>query len=695
MAERGRAVAEARLFEQRLQTETALANMSQGVLMFDAEARLVLCNRRYLEIYGLSKRVIRPGCSLRRLIELQQASGTFVGEPDQHCQEILTSVEERQLSTWDFTLADDRRIHSVIQPLACGGWVATHEDVTGSLKAEFQVREQKLLLDTALSHMSHGLCMFGPDGTVKVFNARFARLMGVKPRYLEGRSLRDMLWHSKQAGKFDEDPDEFFEDLRRSAREGRAVTRIRNAPNGHVLRFIDQPTADGGWVATVEDITQQVEAQRRITQLAYCDALTGLPNRTAFKEALSAALNSAAQARQGLVIVCMDLDQFKDVNDVFGLAVGDEVLRMLARRLQEVAGESCIARLAGDHFSVIIDRGPQSAPALIAQLQSVATKPFDVDGNSICIGMSAGVAVYPDHGRDAATLLGNCEAALYRAKREGRGIVRSFEPAMDHQLRARRVLQHELRKSADLDHFVAVYQPQASIDGEVIGFEALMRWEHPTRGSVLPSVFIPLAEESGLIVRLGECILRKACFEAASWRRPLHVAVNLSPVQLRHGDLPALVHSILIESGLSPPRLELEITENVLIDDRSRALSILRRLKALGVRIVMDDFGTGYASLSYLQAFPFDKLKIDQTFVAGLENNPQSATIIRAIIGLARSLALPVVAEGVETEQQFAFLTSAGCDEIQGYLIGRPAPIRQFDHLVGREIAAARLSNAE
>jgi predicted signal transduction protein with EAL and GGDEF domain len=300
--------------------------------------------------------------------------------------------------------------------------------------------------------------------------------------------------------------------------------------------------------------------------------------------------------------------------------------------------------------------------------------------------LSIGVAIYPNDGTDAKTLIGNADAALYRAKADGRGAIRFFEADMDRRLRERRALQHDLRSALDRGELSLHYQPQARIDGEIIGFEALLRWHHPKHGLVPPATFIPLAEESSLIIPISEWVLHEACREAASWPRPLQIAVNLSSVQFRHGDLPSVVHSILLETGLVPQRLELEITESVLIDDLARAVTMLRRLKSLGVRIAMDDFGTGYSSLSYLQAFPFDKIKIDRSFISNLETNPQSATIVRAVIGLARGLDLPVVAEGVESKDQRAFLAAESCDNLQGYLIGRPRPIEDYAQLLGRTI---------
>jgi predicted signal transduction protein with EAL and GGDEF domain len=301
------------------------------------------------------------------------------------------------------------------------------------------------------------------------------------------------------------------------------------------------------------------------------------------------------------------------------------------------------------------------------------------------IKLTIGVAVFPTDGADAAMLMGNADAALYRAKAEARGSIRFFEAEMDQRLREQRALQQDLRTAIERNELVLHYQPQALIGGEVIGFEALVRWQHPTRGLVPPTMFIPVAEDNGLIISLGEWILREACREAATWPKPLQIAVNLSPVQFQYGDLVGLVHGVLLETGLASHRLELEITEGVLIGDFSRAVSILRRLKTLGVRIAMDDFGTGYSSLSYLQSFPFDKIKIDQAFITNVHQSPQSVAIIRAVIGLGRGLDLPVVAEGVENEAQLAFLSQEACDEVQGYLIGRPMPIERYAEMTGRE----------
>ena len=388
------------------------------------------------------------------------------------------------------------------------------------------------------------------------------------------------------------------------------------------------------------------------------------------------------------------LDRFKEVNDVFGHSVGDTLLSEVSRRLQVAVGGAFLARVGGDEFTVIAMDGeqPSNAEALADRLVAAVADGIEIEGRHLRIGLSVGIAIYPTDGADATKLLANADAALYRAKAEARGSIRFFDADLDQQLRDHRTLQHDLSLAADNGGLSLHYQPLAKMSGEVLGFEALLRWQHPIHGMVPPTTFIPLAEKSGLIIPIGGWVLRKACHEATSWPKPLRIAVNLSPMQFHHRDFPALVHSVLLETGLSPNRLELEITESVLINDFSRGVSMLRRLKALGVRIVMDDFGTGYSSLSYLHSFPFDKIKIDRVFISDLEHNGHSATIVRAVIGLARGLKLPVAAEGVETEAQLAFLAHEGCDEVQGYLLGRPHPIEKYAEFIGRLTMAEQKS---
>ncbi|MBR0756042.1 EAL domain-containing protein [Bradyrhizobium jicamae] len=442
-------------------------------------------------------------------------------------------------------------------------------------------------------------------------------------------------------------------------------------------------------IKTHEDVTDRRQTESRMAHMAYHDGLTDLPNRAAFLQALTQMIEACAGTDEEFAVLCIDLDGLKEINDVFGHAMGDKVLVEVAQRLQSVARGGVVARLSGDEFGLIIDgKQPAAGIALAEQAAEALGREFPIDGKSVRTGATTGISVFPHNGSDAASLLANAGAALFRAKAKSRGTISIYEPDMDQQIRDRRVLHQELSVAIKNGELSLYYQPQAAsgatvAESEVIGFEALARWHHPVRGFVPPGDFIPLAEESGLIVEMGEWILREACREAASWSAPLQVAVNLSPAQFTHGDLVGLVHSILLETGLSPDRLELEITEGVLIEDLDRGLALLRRLKALGVRISMDDFGSGYSSLSYLQAFPFDKIKIDRAFVINLGRNPQSAAIVRAVIDLGHGLEMSIVAEGVETEAQLSFLAEEGCDAVQGYLIGRPAPIAQFAALVG------------
>jgi diguanylate cyclase (GGDEF)-like protein len=439
-------------------------------------------------------------------------------------------------------------------------------------------------------------------------------------------------------------------------------------------------------ISVIRDLTDRKRHEQRIAHMAHHDPLTDLPNRAAFNECIAATVDLAARAGESFAVLCLDLDRFKSVNDVFGHSAGDALLREVARRLEAVCEGAFLSRVGGDEFTVITPTGPQpeNAERLAERLCAALDSDIEVDGHPMRVGLTIGIAVFPQDGADAVTLVANADAALFRAKQEARGSVRFFELSMDKLLREKRALQQDLRNAIVRNELDLHYQPQAHINGEITGFEALVRWHHPRSGLVSPGTFIPLAEETGIIVPLGEWILRTACREAASWPKPLRVAVNLSPVQFQRGDLAKLVHEILLETGLSPSRLELEITEGVLIGDFSGAVATLRRLKNLGVRIAMDDFGTGYSSLSYLQSFPFDKIKIDQAFVANLAHSQQAVTIIRAVIALGRGLDLPVVAEGAETEEQLKFLAGEQCSEIQGYYVGRPKPIADYAHVVGR-----------
>jgi diguanylate cyclase (GGDEF)-like protein len=551
--------------------------------------------------------------------------------------------------------------------------------------ADRRIRERDLQLVTAVNNMSQGLVMFDAGERLVVCNERYIEMYGLSDDIVKpGASLRDLMAHRNATGTLDKDPDEHRIELLQTVAKGETTSWVVEGRDGKAIAVIRRPMAGGGWVATHEDVTERRRAEERIAFLAHHDPLTALPNRAAFNERLKQRLAEARAAGTSFALLSMDLDRFKEVNDVFGHVTGDALLQEAATRLRGAAGDAFLARLGGDEFALITAANvePAGAAELADRLLTSMVDELTILGQQLRVGLSIGVALAPSDGNDSMALVANADAALYRAKSEGRGMMRFFAPEMDQKLRERRALQHDLRSAIERNELMLHYQPQAKVGGEVVAFEALLRWHHPQRGTIPPATFIPLAEESGLILPIGEWALRTACHEAASWGRPIRIGVNLSPVQFRHGDLPALVHSVLLETGLNPSRLELEITEGVLIDDFSRTVSLLRRLKALGVRIAMDDFGTGYSSLSYLQSFPFDKIKIDQTFISNLKQNAQSATIIRAVIGLGRGLDVPVIAEGVETQEQLEFLAGASCDQIQGYIIGKPQPIEYYAGVV-------------
>jgi diguanylate cyclase (GGDEF)-like protein/PAS domain S-box-containing protein len=791
---------------------SALNNLNQGVAMNDAQNRIIFCNDRYLEIYGLARSDLWTDMTGSDLLRLRRER-SMIGVNDDEFFEKAGSPDGLVTE-----LPDGRAILVRYFALPNGGAVATHLDVSEQRKLSRQLASTKQFLESVLDSVP--VCVAAKnieDGRYIFANRAFERPSRFSRDCIIGKRADEIFRPASAArieaadraalaspeGQFrseievergaencvlssvrvvvrnENNQPEFlialFEDVtdRRSlseelesakkflelvvdnipvaliveqVKDGRyllanrsaeaILNRKREDATGLTAADIFNPkeakliiardeaaikkrgmiseehpisTKDGlrlfltrratvlndsgepeYLIKTHEDVTDRRQTESRMAHMAYHDGLTDLPNRAAFLQALRQMIEACEGTGEEFAVLCVDLDGLKEVNDVFGHALGDKLLVEVAQRLQDAASGGVVARLSGDEFGLIIDgKQPDAGLALARQLGDALAQEFQIDGRAVRSGVTTGMSVFPHNGADAASLLANAGAALFRAKQKSRGAISLYQPEMDQQIRDRRVLHQDLSKAIKNGELSLAFQPQGIAghtvpESEIIGFEALARWQHPVRGQVSPAEFIPIAEESGLIVEMGEWILRQACREAASWAKPLQVAVNLSPAQFAHGDVVGLVHSILLETGLSPGRLELEITEGVLIEDFDRGLALLRRLKALGVRISMDDFGSGYSSLSYLQAFPFDKIKIDRAFVINLGRNPQSAAIVRAVIELGHGLEMSIIAEGVETIEQLVFLAKEGCDGVQGYLLGKPLPIGHYAGLIGR-----------
>ena len=524
--------------------------------------------------------------------------------------------------------------------------------------------------------------MFDADGNMTLFNERYAKMMGLSAAWLKGRSLLDLFKRRKASGEFVGDPEGFFARVVTDAREGKFNTRIMQTSGGRALRVVDQPMRGGGWVATFEDVTEWRKAQAQISYMAHHDALTGLANRTQLVKKLEKVLAVLPLKGGSVAVHFIDLDRFKKVNDTLGHEGGDFLLKTAAERLRSVTRvNDVVARLGGDEFVVVqIGVGSKDqAEDLASRLTSAVTAPMKFREQSIIATVSVGVALAPADGNDPERLLKSADLAMYKAKADGRNCIRFFQPEMDAELQARSKLERTIRDAVLHDRYELHYQPLFEMsEHRLTGFEALIRLPADDGTLIPPLVFIPVAEELRLIDRIGEWVLRAACRTAVTWPENLTVAVNLSPAQFLPGlagGVSDIVAAALKDAGLAAHRLELEITETLLLGDSAAIMAELQTLKAMGVAIVMDDFGTGYSSLSYLWRFPFDKIKIDRSFMQGFNGSGRDAkTLVKTIIALGRELNMRVTVEGVETAAQAAFLDKADGDQVQGFFFGRPVP---------------------
>ncbi|RWA64659.1 EAL domain-containing protein [Mesorhizobium sp.] len=674
--------------ELRAQNErfsAAVENMSHGLCMFDAEERMIICNRNYIDLFRLDAKVMKPGI---RFFDILQHS-VDIGIASQSAAELYAVrkpyIDGAKPSTYEETLADGRIIVISHRPLASGGWVSIYEDVTEQRRAEEELKEQHRRFDAALGNMSQGLLMYDADGKMIVRNQRFLELYKVAAAdFPFGTTHRDALKRLLELGIYTKiDVDSEVAKTEACLRAGKMQSTYRYLADGRTFLVVRQPMS-GGWVVTFDDVTERRRTEERMTHLAHHDTLTNLPNRSMFRERLDQALSEPKVAP--LAIFSLDLDRFKAVNDTFGHPAGDWLLKCVAERLQRClrSEKDVVARFGGDEFAIIQSnvRGAADAEKLAKRIVEVIGKPYRDKGREMHVGVSLGIALYPGDGQDADTLLTNADMALYRGKSEGRNIYRFFEPDMDAMVRERLALEADLEAALSKREFELDYQPILDIaSGDIVGAEALMRWRSPSRGLVSPQDFIAAAEETGLIVQLGDWALRKACSAAAGWPRDVRMAVNVSAAQIKSGGFARSVISALAFSGLPASRLELEITETVMMDESDKVLKTLRQLRGLGVRIALDDFGTGYSSLGYLRRFPVDKIKIDRSFIHDLDKR-DTAAIVRTVIGLGTELGITVTAEGVETEAQLDMLRKAGCGEAQGFLIGVPAKASEMSRLL-------------
>ena len=550
--------------------------------------------------------------------------------------------------------------------------------------SEASLAQKSRQLDAALNNMSQGVAMFDGRQRLIISNTQLAKIYRLTPEQAKpGTSFRTILEARVAVGSVPRDVPNFVTDsLDQVSRVGLSHS-LYELRDGRTVAVSLQAMDGGGWVSIHQDITAQKRIEAELERLARHDALTGLAQRSLFTEKVGAALARMRRHGEAFSVLMLDLDRFKTVNDSFGHPAGDALLREIARRLLNTTREvDCVARFGGDEFAVL--QAPckdqkAGAIALADRILAAVTEPYDFNGRKLILETSIGIALAPQDGDDVDALVKHADLALYRAKTEGRNRYCFFTAAMDAEARDRRELEDDMRNALSHHEFELHYQTIVDLESrQYCGAEALVRWRHPQRGVVLPDRFIPVAEDSGLIVPLGEWILRQACADAVKWPPRFKVAVNLSPAQFKHGDLLAVLKSALADSGLPPERLELEITETVLLENNAKNLAILRAIKNLGVAIVLDDFGTGYSSMTYLQMFPFDRIKIDQSFIQNMTHHAADAAIVCAVAGLGRNLGIATVAEGVETEEQLIALRAAGCQLAQGYLFSRPVPASEL-----------------
>jgi diguanylate cyclase (GGDEF)-like protein len=665
----------------------ALRNMSQGLCLFDPEQRVVVANARYAEIYRLNEDHIKPGTSLREILQAREENGTgFVVDKDAYLKVNVKRATEIQ------EVADGRVISIKRQPMSNGGWLTTHEDVTTEKRSEKLLAEKAAELEvmntrfsSALDNMAQGLCMFDGNQRLTVWNDRYVELLSMPAHLLKvGTPLHEIL-ASRVATGMRLKPDDPA--VKAKVKELLALppdaSRTDELLDGKIVMLTRQPMAGGGWVTLIEDITERRRAEAEIVHLARHDVLTGLANRAEFNARLEEASRRLIRNGGSVTVMMIDLDRFKAVNDTLGHLAGDQLLSEVARRLQaSVRDIDVLARLGGDEFAIIQEGGAdqrEGAVALALRIISAISVPFDLNGHQVEVGTSIGIAMAPEDGVEPDELLKRADLALYSVKSSGRNDFCLFRNEMLEIVNTQQSAERELREAIANGEFELHYQPVVDVKTrELRGVETLVRWRHRDKGMIAPDHFIPLAESTGLIVPLGEWILNQACGDAANWPAHVKVAVNISAIQFKKGNLFEVILGALVKTGLQPERLELEITETSLLENQEAHLTTIRQLKNLGLSIALDDFGTGFSSINYLTIFPFDKIKIDKSFTRGILSRADCKAVVASTLALAQGLGIVTTVEGVETEEQFDYMHNAGVELAQGYLFGRPVPIAEF-----------------
>jgi diguanylate cyclase (GGDEF)-like protein/PAS domain S-box-containing protein len=681
--------AQRRLESEKHRLDTALNNMMQGLVLYDASARVVTFNQRYIDMYKLSTDVVKPGLHYYDLIQHRKDTGSFDGDVRAFCDPILRDVSHGRVSRTIMESADGRAFHIVNKPLAQGGWVATIEDITERRNLEQERDRNHAFLREIIDHIPSQITVKDArDRRYVLVNSVAENLFGLPRADIVGKTCFDLL-PQPVAQRITGDDDRslqsreslFIDEHRFESRTvgSRYITSKRLAIRDHAgaPRYI---------INVVEDVTERRRADEKIAHLAHYDALTDLPNRVLFREQIDRELQKAAKGGQ-FALLYIDIDEFKGINDSLGHHVGDELLKSVGASIRACLREDdLIARLGGDEFAVIQTAiaGPADVVEFVMRIYEAIRQPYQCLGHQLSTDASIGIALAPQDGLELDQLIKNADLAMYAAKAEGRRTYRFFEPAMDASAKARLTMEQDLRQAVVNRGFEIHYQPLVALgNGKVTGCEALLRWRHPERGMISPAEFIPIAEDTGLIHELGDWVMQTACAEAANWPETIRLAVNVSPIQLKSPTLALRIAAALAASGLKPDRLEVEITEAVLIRDDEAALAILHQLRGIGVRIALDDFGTGYSSLSYLKRFPFDKIKIDRCFVSDISETDGSSSIVQAVVNIAAALNMTTAAEGVETDMQRELLRRLGCTEMQGYLFSAPKPAADVKRLFG------------